>query len=125
MNGAWDFFAEILTEMWYVVPNMPKWDSYYSVSASKLTMEPIKWPDDGNITTLSIISHFACANTMEMKNFPLTRRFLMEKFMPLINEIKSTSFAQDLEVEIATSLMYIAKADRYSFSGVDTKKALV
>jgi len=49
----------------------------------------------------------------------------MEEFTTLINKIKRTPFAQDLEVEMATSLMHITKANRYSFSGMDTNEALV
>ena len=113
------------SEMMYIVPNTSKWERFEPKSASKLTMEGIKWSDDGNVVSLSIKSDFAYVNTMGIPNFPLISTFLTEGLMTFSHKIKQTSFIEDLEVEVATCIMYMSKARRYSVGDESVNEALV
>lgn len=125
MDGVQACFAEMLYEMRYIIPNISEWDVSEPKSACRLTMEAVKWPNNGNIASIGIKSDFACVHVTDINNFPLTLTLLMDNFMSLFNKINYTSFAKDLEVEITTCMMYMKRAGRYGLDDGHTNEAFV
>ena len=119
-------FSDMCSELRYIVPFVAKWNPSNPVPAGALKMEEIKWPSNGDITSItpSIKSHFVCVKVVEMNESPVSANFLMKSYLT-ISEKVTTSFVKDFEVEAAYCKMQMSKESRYCLTNSDINEASI
>ena len=87
MDDAYKYFEEMVTEMRYIVPHLPRWNPAQPLPATSLRMEEVKWKE--YCEKKQSECHFVCARDVEP--FPVIPRFFMEKFTKVCDQMKKPS----------------------------------
>lgn len=68
----------------------------------------------GNMTDIvpPAQSHFVCIKTVDMSEFPVSSKFLMNSYITISEKANKTSFVKDFEVEATYCKMQMSKESR-------------